>query len=51
MGLVVLLGSFAATLLLGVPVAFAMGISAALTFWGGIRSVARFRVRFAFLSV
>jgi tripartite ATP-independent transporter DctM subunit len=33
MGLVVLLGSFAATLLLGVPVAFAMGISAALTFW------------------
>ena len=33
MGLVVLLGSFAATLLLGVPVAFSMGISAALTFW------------------
>ncbi|WP_432256936.1 TRAP transporter large permease [Limimaricola sp. AA108-03] len=33
MGLVVLMGAFAAALLLGVPVAFAMGIAAALTFW------------------
>ncbi|WPY96204.1 TRAP transporter large permease (plasmid) [Limimaricola variabilis] len=33
MGLAILMGAFAALLLLGVPVAFAMGIAAALTFW------------------
>ena len=33
MGLMILLGAFAACVVLGVPVAFAMGISAAVAFW------------------
>lgn len=33
MGLTILLGSFGACVVLGVPVAFAMGISAAIAFW------------------
>ncbi|WP_341213041.1 TRAP transporter large permease [uncultured Limimaricola sp.] len=52
MGLAVLLGAFAATVLLGVPVAFAMGISAALTFWfEGLPSLMTFQRTISGISV